>query len=80
MAGSPGSGSHDDSGSAFPHDTETSDGSYWVSNSGLTKLEWFAGQALIGLLGKTGKAQLDGEKTAAAAFAMARFMIRESRK
>lgn len=47
---------------------------------GLTKLEWFAGQALIGLLGKTGEAQLDGEKTAAAAFAMARFMIRESRK
>jgi hypothetical protein len=49
---------------------------------GLTKLEWFAGQALTGILGQAMRegVQFDGEKAASAAFAMARFMIRESRK
>lgn len=35
---------------AFPHDEKSSDGSHWQSHPGMTLRDWFAGQALAGLM------------------------------
>lgn len=39
-----------DGGTAFPWDEKNHDGSYYHTNPGMSLRDWFAGQALSGLL------------------------------
>lgn len=40
----------DDGGPAFPHTVKNDDGTYFACESGISIRDWFAGQALAGLL------------------------------
>ena len=35
---------------AFPHDEKSGDGTHWTTHSGMTLRDWFAGQALAGII------------------------------
>lgn len=41
----------DDVGPAFPHDEKNGDGSHYHSHMGMTLRDWFAGQALVAIVG-----------------------------
>lgn len=43
-----------DGGPAFPGNEKNSDGTHYHSNVGMSLRDWFAGQALAGLLGRYG--------------------------
>lgn len=43
-----------DGGPAFPFNEKHDDGSHYYSNAGMSLRDWFAGQALAGMLAYTG--------------------------
>lgn len=43
---------HTDGGPAFPHDNQGLGGAHRIAQPGMSLRDWFAGQALVGLLAK----------------------------
>jgi hypothetical protein len=68
----------DDGGSAFPINERNSDGGHFYSNLGMTLRDYFAGQALVGLIG-TGGGNYTAER-ARFAYEQADAMIAERAK
>jgi hypothetical protein len=62
-----------DGGPAFPFTERNADGSYYHGHGGLTLRDWFAGQALIGLLAC---GECTSSVTAAASYQMADAMLK----
>lgn len=65
----------DDGGPAFPHDEFTKDGNHYKVHPGISVLDWFAGQALAGLVHSSPDSGC--KETAADAYLYAVHMLKE---
>ena len=71
---------NDDGEPAFPNSVPDDKTGEWMSSPGMTLRDWFAGQALTGLVllvGGSDKAQELSRDTAAVAYALADAMLAE---
>jgi len=80
MAGTP----RDEGGNAFPFNERSGDGSHFHSHVGMTLRDWFAGQALAGMLANPEWAPTPGQaperRYAVAAYIQADCMLAERAK
>lgn len=68
-----------DGGAAFPHVEHNDDGSYYQGHVGMSLRQWFAGQAMAGLLANNHRYEYDDEYTKKA-FMLADAMLKEREK
>jgi hypothetical protein len=69
----------DDDGYAFTHNEKDDDGSHYHSHCGMSLRDWFAGQALTGILAYSNSSMNAGLAKSAYALADAMLVAREDR-